>query len=109
MGRTVFATFGFLASAVTAGAQSPGPYDTTYRVKSETALRASMSDSGQVIATIPAGTGGIVMRWCRPEIPFGRWQFGGSRVKRELLKARWCEVEARGKIGNVKGADLSPE
>lgn len=98
-----------LAGASPALAQSPSPYDMTYRVSRDTPMRASMSDGGRVMATIPSGTKGIVMRWCRPEIPFQKWQFGGSAVKRSLLDARWCEVEAAGHIGNVKGTALKPE
>ena len=97
------------AAASSAMAQSPSPYDMTYRVGSDTPMRASMSDGGRVTATIPSGTKGIVMRWCRPEIPFRKWQFGGSAVKRGLLDARWCEVEAAGHVGNVKGTALKPE
>ncbi|PLX36858.1 MAG: hypothetical protein C0606_13740 [Hyphomicrobiales bacterium] len=98
-----------VAAPVAAFAQGKSPYDMTYSVRSDTPLRSGMSDGAGAKGTIPGGTGGIILRWCRPEIPFGKWQFGSRSVKRKLLDERWCEVEAAGKVGNVPGKALRPE
>ena len=85
------------------------PYDMTYSVRRDTPVRSDMSAGSAVKATLPGGTKGIVMRWCRPEFPFGKWQYGGRATQRRLLDERWCEVEAGGVIGNVEGKSLRPE
>ena len=88
-------------------AQAPSPYDTTYRVDRDTPVYSNMATSSAVLATIPRGTSGIVLRWCRPEIPFADWQFGGRRTQRAILNERWCEISAGGRVGNVEGRALS--
>ncbi len=96
-----------LAGAFPAYAKSP--YDTTYSVRSDTPVRTAMKAGASVKATLPSGTKGIVLRWCRPEFPFGKWEFGNSSVKRKLLAERWCEIQSGGVIGNVEGKALRPE
>jgi len=100
-----------LAASLGAGlpALAKSPYDTTYSVSEDTPVRAGMSASSAVKTTLKAGTKGIVMRWCRPEFPFDRWEFGNTQVKRALLKERWCEIESGGVVGNVEGKTLRPE
>lgn len=90
-------------------ALAKSPYDTTYSVRGDTPVRSAMKAAASVKATLPGGTGGIVLRWCRPEFPFGKWEFGNSTVKRKLLAERWCEVQSGGVIGNVEGKALRPE
>jgi hypothetical protein len=111
------AAFGlFAAAAVTglaaglgvAAAQSPGPYDMRYAVTAETPLAASIEKGAPAKQSIPAGADGIVLRWCRPEIPFATWQFGSPATWRKLLDERRCEVGWNGKIGFVEGAALEP-
>ncbi|SON55332.1 hypothetical protein HDIA_1791 [Hartmannibacter diazotrophicus] len=97
---------------ITARAESPSPYDmkyATFSAPSGVPMRSAMQDGASVVGTIPAGGKGIVMRWCRPEFPFGAWQFGGAKMQRQLLDQRWCEVSYKGKIGNVDGHMLAPE
>lgn len=93
--------------ATPAGAESP--YDMTYSVRADTPVRTAMKPGAKVKATLKAGTSGIVMRWCRPEIPFAKWEFGGSSARTKLLKERWCEIQSGSVVGNVEGKDLRPE
>ncbi|BBE71422.1 hypothetical protein [Oharaeibacter diazotrophicus] len=98
-------------SAAPAFAIAPSPYDMTYRIRGggETALLADMKEGAGRVGTIPAGAEGIVLRWCRSEIPFGAWQFGSRKEQLKLLDARWCEVSYKGKVGDVPGSALEPE
>ncbi|MCW2307226.1 hypothetical protein [Rhodobium gokarnense] len=107
----VAAALGLCAAmwAAPAGAVSPSPYDMTYRVRSDTPVRSGMSSGASVKGTLKAGTKGIVLRWCRPEIPFAEWQFGSRSVKRKLLDERWCEIQSGTLIGNVDGKALRPD
>lgn len=94
-----------------AAAQSASPYDMTYalRGKAAVALRADMAETAKPVGELPAGASGIVLRWCRSEIPFGTWQFGSRKDQLKLLDARWCEVSFKGRVGNVPGAAIAPE
>lgn len=91
-----------------AAAQSPGPYDMRYQVAAETPLAATIEDGAPATGALPAGADGIVLRWCRPEIPFATWQFGSPATWRKLLDERRCEVGWKGKIGFVEGSALQP-
>jgi len=98
-------------SPVIAGAavaKSASPYEMTYEARTYTTLRASIETGSPAIAEIPKGSGGIVLRWCRSEIPFGKWQFGSPAVWRALLDARACEIGWNGKVGFVDGTALTP-
>lgn len=96
------------AAAVPAAAQSPGPYDVRYATRAEAALSADIEKGAKTVATVPAGTGGIVLRWCRPEIPFGTWQYGSAATWRKLLDERRCEISWKGRVGYVDGTTLVP-
>jgi hypothetical protein len=100
-----------LATLPGAAAQSPSPYDMTFQLRGAepVPLRAAMSGDSKVLGTIPAGTDGIVLRWCRSEIPFGTWQFGSRKQQLALLDERWCEVAVGGVVGNVPGSAIQPE
>jgi hypothetical protein len=100
-----------LGSGAAASAQGASPYDMTFAVRGggETAIYADMSEKAARTGAIPAGATGIVLRWCRTEIPFGSWQFGSKKEQLKLLDERWCEVSYQGKVGNVPGSVLTPE
>ncbi|HUG61216.1 MAG TPA: hypothetical protein VMP03_05195 [Methylomirabilota bacterium] len=100
-----------VAAASPAFAQSPSPYDLTYTLRGAAAapLYADMSAKTATVGEIPAGAKGIVLRWCRSEIPFGTWQFGSRKQQLALLDERWCEVSYQGKVGNVPGSAIAPE
>jgi hypothetical protein len=106
---------GLFVLAVVAGgpaaAQSASPYDLTYSLRGKVGvpLYADMSDKAARLGELPAGASGIVLRWCRSEIPFGSWQFGSRKDQLKLLDARWCEVSYQGKVGNVPGSALAPQ
>jgi hypothetical protein len=97
-----------LAGVGGAAAQSPGPYDMRYAVTAETPLTADMDKGSRATGTLPAGADGIVLRWCRPEIPFATWQFGSPATWRKLLDERRCEIGWNGKVGTVDGSALQP-
>ena len=97
-----------LAGVATAAAQSPGPYDMRYSATAETPLAATIEKGAPATGAIPAGSDGIVLRWCRPEIPFATWQFGSPATWRKLLDERRCEVGWNGKVGFVEGSALQP-
>ncbi len=99
------------ASVLPAFAAGPGPYDMTYGIRGgvETPLLSDMKDGAAKVGSVPAGAKGIVLRWCRSEIPFGSWQFGSLKDQLKLLDARWCEISYKGKVGNVPGRVLQPE
>jgi hypothetical protein len=110
--RTAFiGAVALVATAISASAQSPSPYDLTYTLRGDgpAALRADMSANAARVGEIPDGATGIVLRWCRSEIPFGTWQFGSRKQQLALLDERWCEVSYQGKVGNVPGAAIAPE
>lgn len=90
-------------------AQAPSPYDMTYSARTEAKLRSAIEANAGTVATIPKGADGIVLRWCRPEMPFGKWQFGSPAVWRALLDERACEIGWNGKVGFVDGKALAPE
>jgi len=94
-----------------ASAQSASPYDLTYKLRAGTAtpLYADMAKSAHQKGTLPGDASGIVLRWCRQEIPFGTWQFGSRSQQRALLDARWCEISYKGMVGDVPGSVLDPE
>lgn len=92
-------------------AQSASPYDMTYALRDgrQTPLYADMSEKAAKKGTLPADAKGIVLRWCRDEIPFGSWQFGSKKTQLALLDARWCEISYKGLVGNVPGKVLTPQ
>lgn len=95
--------------AASAFAQALGPYDMRYHVRAETPLRAAIEPGAKVIATIPNGTKGLTLRWCRSEIPFGSWQFGGQATWRKILDQRSCEIGWGKTVGFVDGKSLEPD
>lgn len=99
---------GVLAGVTVAAAQSPGPYDMRYAATAETPLTADIEKGARATGALPAGADGIVLRWCRPEIPFAAWQFGSPATWRKLLDERRCEVGWNGKVGYVDGSALQP-
>lgn len=98
-------------AAADARSASPSPYDMTYRLRGKAAvpLYADMSEKAARKGMLPADARGIVLRWCRSEIPFGSWQFGSRRDQFRILDSRWCEISYGGLVGDVPGAALSPE
>lgn len=93
-----------------AQAQSASPYDMTYALRDgkPTTLYADMSEKSAKKGSIAGNAEGIVLRWCRDEIPFGSWQFGSRKAQLALLDARWCEISYNGVVGNVPGKVLTP-
>lgn len=92
-------------------AQSASPYDMTYAVRDAkpTPIYADMSEKAARKGTLPGDAKGIILRWCRDEIPFGSWQFGSRKSQLALLDARWCEISYNGVVGNVPGKVLTPQ
>lgn len=86
-----------------------GPYDMRYHVRGETQLRAAIEPGAKVIATIPAGTKGLTLRWCRSEIPFASWEVGSPATWRRILDQRACEIGWGKTIGFVDGKALEPD
>ncbi len=106
--RGIVAAALVVTGVTAAAAQSPGPYDMRYAVTAETPLTADIDKGSRATGAIPAGSDGIVLRWCRPEIPFATWQFGSPATWRKLLDERRCEVGWNGKVGYVEGSALQP-
>jgi hypothetical protein len=92
--------------------QQPSPYDTRFQLRGQPAggapLYAEMATGSRVLMTIPSNASGIILRWCRPELNFGVWQFGTLATQRQLLDGAWCEISVQGRIGNVEGKVLDP-
>jgi len=109
--RWIALSIGFGLSAGAALAQSASPYDMTYALREgkPTPLYADMSEKAARKSTIPGDARGIVLRWCRDEIPFGSWQFGSRKAQLALLDARWCEISYNGAVGSVPGKVLTPQ
>lgn len=109
--RMIALLIGFGLSSGAASAQSASPYDMTYTMRDgkPTTLYSDMSEKAAKKATIPGDAKGIVLRWCRDEIPFGSWQFGSRKAQLALLDGRWCEISYNGTVGNVPGKVLSPQ
>ncbi|PKR90770.1 hypothetical protein CXZ10_05290 [Pleomorphomonas diazotrophica] len=104
-------SIGFGFGAGVALAQSPSPYDMTYALRDgkPTSLYADMSEKAAKKGSVPGDAKGIVLRWCRDEIPFGSWQFGSRKSQLALLDARWCEISYNGVVGSVPGKVLTPQ
>ncbi|MGH2341735.1 hypothetical protein ACRC7T_09635 [Segnochrobactraceae bacterium EtOH-i3] len=98
-----------LLAAVPAFSQAAGPYDMRYHVRGETQLRAAIEPGAKVIATIPAGTKGLTLRWCRSEIPFASWELGSASTWRRILDQRACEIGWGKTVGFVDGKSLEPD
>lgn len=109
--RILVLSIGFGLVAGAAQAQSASPYDMTYALRDgkPTSLYADMSEKATKKGTIAGDATGIVLRWCRDEIPFGSWQFGSRKAQLALLDARWCEISYNGTVGNVPGKVLMPQ
>lgn len=109
--RIIALSIGFGLSVGAALAQSASPYDMTYTLREAqpTPLYADMSEKAAKKGTLPGDAKGIVLRWCRDEIPFGSWQFGSRKSQLALLDARWCEISYKGTVGNVPGKVLTPQ
>jgi hypothetical protein len=109
--RPFVLSIGFALLAGAAQAQSASPYDMTYALRDAkpTPLYSDMSDKAAKKGTLPGDAQGIVLRWCRDEIPFGSWQFGSRKAQLALLDARWCEVSYNGTVGDVPGKALTPQ
>ena len=109
--KVIALSIGFGLFAEAALAQSASPYDMTYALRdaTPTPLYTDMSEKAAKKGTLPADAKGIVLRWCRDEIPFGSWQFGSRKSQLALLDARWCEISYKGVVGNVPGKVLTPQ
>jgi hypothetical protein len=103
-----------IAAVVAAGAlawtasHAAGPYDTIYKTNGKAQLHAGPGDTTAVKEIIAKGTKGIILRWCRPEMPFRTWEFGGPKARRGILDKRWCEIDVGGRIGFMHGSHLNP-
>lgn len=112
--KRLFLFIAALAAATTAAQaqMSPSPYDMKFTLRDAPAggvpLYSGMATGSKVIATIPGNATGIILRWCRPELPFQAWQFGSLKAQRGILDEAWCEIQTGGKIGNVEGKVLDP-
>ncbi len=109
--RSIAAAFGLVLATSAAMAQSASPYDMSYALRDgkPATLYTDMSESAGKKGTIPGDAKGIVLSWCRDEIPFGSWQFGSRKSQLALLDARWCEVMYKGTTGYVPGKVLTPQ
>lgn len=109
--RSLALSLGISLSTGMAMAQSASPYDMTYAVRDAkpTPIYSDMSEKAAKKGTLPGEAKGIVLRWCRDEIPFGSWQFGSRKSQLALLDARWCEISYNGVVGNVPGKVLTPQ
>lgn len=109
--RFTAAAFGLVLATSAAMAQSASPYDMSYALRDgkPATLYTDMSESAAKKGTIPGDAKGIVLSWCRDEIPFGSWQFGSRKSQLALLDARWCEVMYKGMTGYVPGKVLTPQ
>lgn len=99
-------------STATLAQSSPSPYDMKFQLRNPPAggapLHADMTTGSAVKTRLAPTTSGIILRWCRPELAFGTWQFGNLATQRKLLDGAWCEVQAGGTIGNIEGKFLDP-
>ena len=109
--RSIAAAFGLVLATSAAMAQSASPYDMSYALRDgkPATLYTDMSESAGKRGTIPGDAKGIVLSWCRDEIPFGSWQFGSHATQMKLLDTRWCEVSFKGLVGDVPGSVLEPQ
>lgn len=101
------------ATMATASAQtSPSPYDMKFKLRAPPAdgvpVYSDMSTGSKVKTRLAPATSGIILRWCRPELSFGTWQFGNLATQRKVLDGAWCEVQSGGTVGNVEGKVLDP-
>lgn len=109
--RLIAAVVGFGLCSGAALAQQASPYDMTYALRDgkPATLYSDMSEGAGKKGTIPGDAKGIVLSWCRDEIPFGSWQFGSRKSQLALLDQRWCEVIYKGTTGYVPGKVLTPQ
>ena len=89
-------------------AQNLSPYDTKFEILRTTEMNTTVELNGTIITKLERGTKPVTLRWCRPEIPFKNWAFGGAGTHRSLLNERVCEISANGHVGFVSGKALQP-
>ncbi|WP_146177362.1 hypothetical protein [Breoghania corrubedonensis] len=84
-------------------------YYQSYRALSDLVVNVEMDPNSQVAGRVRAGTGGIRLNWCEPDIPAGQWAGADVTARRQLLAGRWCEVDTGTIVGNVRSDLLAPE
>ena len=97
-----------LATASKAWAQTASAYDMRYILLDTVDLKSNPELTGAPIGQVAGGTDNVVLRWCRSEIPFGKWAYGSTATWRAILDDRVCEIRAGSTIGFVPGKVLKP-
>ena len=90
-------------------AWAQSPYYQSYRALSDLVINVEMDPNSQVAGRVRAGTGGIRLNWCEPEIPAGDWAGADAAARRQILDGRWCEVDTGEVVGNVRSDLIEPE
>src|SRR5262245_28784665 len=104
-----------LAAAVPALAQQAADLDPEFwavtGVRSNDALnmRAAPDADSRSIARIPFNAKGLKNHGCPNHVTFEQWKRMTQVQKDQAARARWCEVEYRGKNGWVAGRFLKED
>lgn len=94
------------ASTTDADAQSSNPYDMRFALTQDAPMRAAPELESAISGQVAGGTRDIILRLCRPEVPFEQWMFGSQRVQNQLMDERVCEVDVAGRVGFIEGRFL---
>ena len=103
----VTAFIAFLSPISSLHAQSP--YRQSFRALSDLVVNVEMDPDSQVAGRVRAGTGGLRINWCEPDIPVAEWSGADDTERRLLLDGRWCEIDTGSVVGNVRSNLLAPE
>ncbi|WP_321337719.1 hypothetical protein [Breoghania sp.] len=94
----------------TAYAFAQSPYHIRYKALGNLVLNVEMDPDSQVAGRVRAGTKGIKLHWCEPDIPLDAWNKATDvDARHTVLAGRWCQVEIGNIVGNVRAEMLSPE
>ena len=90
-------------------AEKIGPYSVRYITFAPTPILQKMDVSSPIVEELATETTGIVLRWCSPEFPFGKFMFGNEEERLSLLGERMCEASLDGRVLFISGKTIKPD
>lgn len=104
IGAVAFVAMG---SAAYAGGNEGYTYESTFKTRSEVAMRTGPSEGAGTRVTLKKGASGIILQYCAPELSTGGWYFAKTKGRLEQLATTTCQVDYNGTVGFLDGKDLT--
>ena len=98
-----------LFATQTAQAEKISPYSVRYITFAPTPILQKMEVESPIVEELASDTTGIVLRWCSPEFPFGKFMFGNEEERLSLLGERICEASLNGRVLFISGKTIKPD